>query len=164
MGKTFKISVNERVYDVDVGDLSESPVKVRIDGELFLVRVEEAAATAAVLLSEPASASPPPPAPVVAQAAERPVPSRQPTVEQQNKGAKAPPAVDSRMVTAPMPGVVLAVKVKVGDRVRNGEEMCTLESMKMELNIMAARDGVVSKVCVAVGQAVVHGTVLVELE
>jgi 3-methylcrotonyl-CoA carboxylase alpha subunit len=63
-----------------------------------------------------------------------------------------------------MPGTVLAVKVKVGDRVKHGQEVCIVESMKMELNIMATADEVVKKVCVAVGQSVVHGTILVEFE
>jgi len=56
------------------------------------------------------------------------------------------------------------VRVKAGDRVKRGEEMVLLESMKMELNILAGADGVVSRVHVSPGQAVSHGTVLVEFE
>jgi biotin carboxyl carrier protein len=63
-----------------------------------------------------------------------------------------------------MPGVVLAVRVKAGDKVKRGQEVCLLESMKMELNILAAADGVVKKVFVSQGQNVAHGTVLVEFE
>ncbi len=63
-----------------------------------------------------------------------------------------------------MPGVVLAVRVKEGDRVKRGEEVCLLESMKMELNILASADGMVKKVCVSQGQNVAHGTILVEFE
>ena len=143
MGKTFKITVNARTYDIEVGSLSENPVQVLVDGELFLVEVEKT--------SEMVPAAPPA-APVVTSVVEPP------------KMAKSPVATDARVITAPMPGVVLAVKVKAGDKVKSGEEVCILESMKMELNIMAARDGVVGKVCVTVGQSVVHGTVLMELE
>jgi biotin carboxyl carrier protein len=63
-----------------------------------------------------------------------------------------------------MPGVVLAVRVKAGDKVKRGEEMVLLESMKMELNILAGADGVVKKVCVAQGQNVAHGAILVEFQ
>jgi biotin carboxyl carrier protein len=63
-----------------------------------------------------------------------------------------------------MPGVVLAVRVKAGDRVKRGEEMVLLESMKMELNILAGADGVVRKVFVTQGQNVAHGAILVEFQ
>ncbi len=148
MGKTFKITINARTYDIEVGDLSTDPVEVVVNGEPFLVQVEQTV-TGSTLTT--------PSKPVLAPA----VPSR---AAEPTKVAKAPQAADDRKVTAPMPGVVLAMKVKAGDKVKRGEEVCTLESMKMELNIMAARDGVVSKICVAVGQSVVHGTVLMELE
>jgi len=147
MGKSFKITVNARTYDIEVGSTSENPVEVLVDGELFLVEVEKPAEKVVLAPTAPA-----PSTPAVTRSVEPP------------KAAKGPVATDARVITAPMPGVVLAVKVKSGEKVKTGEEVCTLESMKMELNIMAARDGVVSKVCVSVGQSVVHGTVLIELE
>jgi len=152
MGKIFKITVNARTYDIEVGDLSEDPVQVLVDGELLLVQVEQAVSPSPVA------------APSKPSIAVEPTPVRPRKAPEPVKATKAPQVADDRMVTAPMPGVVLAMKVKAGDNVKRGEEVCTLESMKMELNIMAARDGVVSKICVTVGQSVVHGTVLMELE
>jgi biotin carboxyl carrier protein len=151
MGKTFKMTVNAKTHDIEVGDLSENPVRVLVNGELFHVHVEE-------VVIAPPIAAPPSPAMTTGPAADAAPRSVEPA-----RATKASQATDTRVVTAPMPGVVLAVKVKPGDRVKIGEEVCTLESMKMELNIMASREGVVSKVCVAVGQSVVHGMVLVEL-
>ena len=155
MGKTFRITVNGRPYTVEVGDLSASPVQVTVDGQVFQVELEKAA---------------PVPAPAAAPAPEAPRPSPAPAAAAvpapvQAKGPPPAPAAGSgKNISAPMPGVVLAVRVKDGDRIRRGQEVCLLESMKMELNIMATADGVVKKVCVAVGQSVVHGTVLIEIE
>ena len=155
MGKTFRIVVNGVPYTVEVGHLSASPVEVKVDGQVFQVQVEKGAPVSNTPVAAGPKISTPPPAPA---AAAKPSPDQ----------AKAPPpapAVGSgKAITAPMPGVVLAVKVKDGDRVSRGQEVCLVESMKMELSIMATADGVVKKGCVAVGQSVVHGTVLVEIE
>lgn len=157
MGKTFRITVNGKPYVVEVGDLAALPVEVIVDGRVFLVEMEKAAPSSTVPAAAATGVSVPAPAPA---AAARPVPD-------QTKGpppAPAPAAGSGKDIIAPMPGVVLAVRVKDGDRVHRGQEVCLLESMKMELNIMASADGVVKRVRVAVGQSVVHGTVLIELE
>ena len=155
MGKTFRITVNGRPYAVEVGDLAASPVEVTVDGQVFQVELEKATPVSAPAVVAGPAVPGPSPAPAVAA---RPV-------SDQAKGPPPAPAAGSgKDITAPMPGVVLAVRVKDGDRIHRGQEVCLLESMKMELNIMASADGVVKKVCVAVGQSVVHGTVLVELE
>jgi len=70
--------------------------------------------------------------------------------------------VDS--LTSPMPATVIEVKVAVGDEVRSGQVMCVLESMKMEINIRAGRDGKIGGVNVGKGQVVEEGSVLVALE
>ena len=67
-------------------------------------------------------------------------------------------------VTAPMPGKVLAVKVKVGDSVTSGAPVLVLEAMKMENDIVAPKDGKVVAVNVKAGDSVESGAVLVSLE
>jgi biotin carboxyl carrier protein len=66
-------------------------------------------------------------------------------------------------VTAPMPGKVLKVLVKPGDRVKAGDVLVVLEAMKMETTLVAEGDAVVKRVRVAEGATVDHGAVLVEL-
>jgi acetyl-CoA/propionyl-CoA carboxylase biotin carboxyl carrier protein len=55
---------------------------------------------------------------------------------------------------APMPGSVLVVARSVGDAVSTGDTIVVLESMKMELALVAPIDGVVSELTVAVGDKV----------
>jgi biotin carboxyl carrier protein len=155
MGKTFRLTVNDKTYKVEIGDLSQSTIEVRVDGEMFSVRLESD-------VPEMDRG----PAPVISMAANPVAPAASPVMPSpKTKGPSTPPAAtDGKVLTAPMPGVVLAVRVKAGDRVKRGEEMVLLESMKMELNILAGADGVVKKVFVSQGQNVAHGAILVEFE
>lgn len=54
------------------------------------------------------------------------------------------------------PGVILAVRVKPGEQVTAGQEVCVLEAMKMQNSIRAKQSGVVSAVYVSDGQHVKH--------
>jgi len=63
-------------------------------------------------------------------------------------------------LTAPMPGTVLRVMKRKGEKVRAGEPMLTIEAMKMENEIRAPTDGVVAEIKVKEGDAVNKGEVL----
>ncbi len=67
-------------------------------------------------------------------------------------------------VHAPMPGIIIAVPVKVGDRVKQGDRVAILESMKMENELRAPRDGVVTHINVQPGSSVEKNAVLVVIE
>lgn len=111
---------------------------VNVNGTSYEVEVEEIAAGAA-----PAAA----PAPVAAAPAAAPAPVAAPA------GAAS--------VTAPMPGNILDVKVKVGDVVSENTVVVLLEAMKMENEIFAGVNGKVTAVNVAKGATVNSGDVLV---
>jgi 3-methylcrotonyl-CoA carboxylase alpha subunit len=65
---------------------------------------------------------------------------------------------------APMPGKVIDVKVKDGDKVRRGQPVMVLEAMKMEHTIAAPSDGTIKKVKFTVGELVDEAVELVEFE
>lgn len=67
-------------------------------------------------------------------------------------------------ITAPMGGKVIEVKVKVGDKVNEDDEVIILEAMKMELPVVATGSGTVKEVRCKEGDAVEADTVLVVLE
>lgn len=66
-------------------------------------------------------------------------------------------------VIAPMPGTVVAVPVAAGARVKRGDVLIVLESMKLETSLKAPRDGVVATVPLAPGATFDRGAVLVTL-
>ncbi len=123
---------------------------VTVNGQAYEVEVEEVggAPTAAPVRAAAPVAAPAPkaaPAPAVAPAAPKAAP-----------GAGDP-------VKSPMPGNILDVKVKVGDKVQNGTCLVVLEAMKMENEIPAPHDGTVTSVLVSKGATVGAGDVLVTL-
>ena len=67
-------------------------------------------------------------------------------------------------VKAPMPGKILEVLVKVGDQVKEDDEILMLEAMKMENPITSPRDGVVKEIFVDAGDTVLAGDVLLVVE
>jgi len=140
--KKLKLTVNNKSYEVEVGDLSDSPVTVTVNGQAYTVDyspVEEAATS---------SAAP------VASVVAAPTPA----------AAPAPAAAATGDITAPMPGVIVEVMVNPGDTVTAGQELCVLEAMKMKNAIRSTRDGVVAAVPVSAGQKVVYGATLVSFE
>jgi 3-methylcrotonyl-CoA carboxylase alpha subunit len=70
----------------------------------------------------------------------------------------------SGRITAPMPGRVLALHVKVGDSVEAGARLLVLEAMKMENRLSAPVAGKVIAIGAAEGDQVAEGTLLVEIE
>lgn len=73
-------------------------------------------------------------------------------------------AVEAGEVTPPMPGTVVKVLVAVGEAVTAGQRLIVVSAMKTETPLRAPRDGVVTAVNAAPGDAVRPGQVLVELE
>lgn len=67
-------------------------------------------------------------------------------------------------VRAHIAGTVFAISCAVGDRVREGDALLVLESMKMEMPVEAEDPGTVAAIACAVGDAVDEGQVLVVLE
>ncbi|MFH1141127.1 MAG: biotin/lipoyl-containing protein [Chloroflexota bacterium] len=151
MATNFRLSVRGKAYTVEVEDISHSPVIVRVNGETYEVQLEEAPDVAARV--EPAEA------PVVTPA--QPQASREQVPATGQVGTAAAPP---RAVVSPMPGKVLSVKVKPGDMVKRGDEVCVIESMKMQQSVKSQQNGRVKAVRVAEGQAVSTGQVLIELE
>jgi len=63
---------------------------------------------------------------------------------------------------APMPGLILEVKVKEGDTVKKGDQLLVLEAMKMENVIKSTGEGTIKKVLVKKGESVEKNHVLIE--
>ena len=125
--------------------------KIRVNGNEYEVEVEELNSPA---ISSPVRTAPSPAARPVLQEVKKPVnqAATTPTVE---NGASA--------VQAPMPGTILDVRVKAGDRVSKGQTLMILEAMKMENEILAPHDCSIKQVHVEKGASVSAGDILVTL-
>ena len=89
----------------------------------------------------------------------------EPAVKAEEKPAEAAKAViTGNTVTAPLPGRVIELKVKVGDTVKANDEVLVLEAMKMENSITTDYAGTVKQILVAEGQTVATDAVLMEIE
>jgi pyruvate carboxylase len=75
------------------------------------------------------------------------------------KRPKATPG-DAREVAAPMPGLVVTVAVRGGDKIKKGQKLLSLEAMKMETTLYAERDGTLAEVLVAPGTPVEAGELI----
>jgi len=73
-------------------------------------------------------------------------------------------ADSAKLVRCPMPGLVVAISVAVGQEVKAGEAVAVVEAMKMENVLRAERDAVVAKVNVSPGDVLAVDDVIVEFE
>ena len=146
--KRYRVTIDGRIYDVEIDDPLARPVTARLSGVAYSVDVEPArSAEQSPEKAEPADSS----------AADRAMPP-----------AGASPAPDTgpvatkpRAMTAPIPGVVVSIVVTVGQAVERGDELLTVEAMKM-FNVMRSPwAGTIATVHVKEGDHIVQGQPLV---
>lgn len=136
--------------------------RITVNGTTYEVEVEE--------LSRGAAAAPQPAQPQVSPPPRReasqpaPSPQNQQPAEQPKPAPKPQAAGGQGAVKAPMPGTILSIKVKEGDRVSAGDTLLILEAMKMENEINAPCDGTVTAVHVSEGASVNTGDPLINIE
>ncbi|MBR5366177.1 MAG: acetyl-CoA carboxylase biotin carboxyl carrier protein subunit [Clostridia bacterium] len=124
---------------------------VTVNGVTYEVLVEETD-TAAAAPAPTAAPKAPAPKPAVPKAAPEAAPKAAPS------GGEG-----SIKVTAPMPGTILKMNVKVGDTVKANDLVCVLEAMKMENEIFAKEGGIVKTVDAPQGSSVNSGDTIITL-
>ena len=141
--KEYKYTIDGNKYDVAINEVGETTAKVTVNGTEYTVEWEKPVEEKPVVKVQPAAK------PAAAPAA-----------------APAPAAttVSGNAIKTPLPGVIIDVKVNVGDTVKKGDTVVVLEAMKMENNINADRDGKVVAIQVAKGDTVADGAALIVLE
>mgnify|MGYP000947870608 FL=1 len=137
MMRRYRLKVGEREFAIDVQEQTADRYAVSVGGEAYEVTLAEDANPSAVSIA---------PRPTVA------LPPSRPAVTAGGKGA----------LTAPMPGVILEVKVKAGDAVERGQPVAVLDAMKMHNTIASPQTGVVAELLVAAGQTVDHGELILK--
>lgn len=143
--KEYKYKINGNEYKVTIADINENKAQVEVNGVSYEVELEQKPkATVSKPVVRPAA----PAAPAAS------APAAKPAASPAGKGG----------VKSPLPGVILDIKVNVGDVVKKGQTILILEAMKMENNINADRDGKIAAINVGKGDSVLEGTDLVIIE
>jgi biotin carboxyl carrier protein len=123
---------------------------VKINDKEYEVEVEQGKAT----LVKTSAAAP---------AASAPVPAAQPAAPAPAAPAPAAAPGGGEIIKAPMPGTVMEIK-PVGTHVKKGEILLIFEAMKMENEVFAPYDAVVSQVFVAKNAAIETGDALLAIQ
>jgi biotin carboxyl carrier protein len=71
---------------------------------------------------------------------------------------------DPRLILSFIPGTVIEILVKPGDKVKKGEDLMVLDAMKMQNKLKCPAEGVIKSITVTKGTRVSKGTLLAELE
>jgi len=138
----IQVKVNDALFTVQIDDVHARPVIATIDGERFEVWPQGEQRQDRELET------------VKSVSAVAPLPKKAQETKQTN----------SASINAPLPGVIISIETKAGEKVKVGQTLCTLEAMKMKNAIRSNRDGVVAEVLVSVGDQVQHGQALLRFE
>ncbi len=141
--KRFNFKINGNEYQTTVeqsGDL----LQISVNGKSYTTQIER---------DTEGSAKPSVPRPAAPKAAAA-APAAAPKVAAAGAG---------KAVESPLPGVVVSIAVSVGQSVKAGDTLLTLEAMKMENAILAEADGTVTRIIVSAGDTVQSGDPLVEV-
>ncbi len=142
--KEYKYKINGKDYKVIIGEIEGNIANVEVNGTSYKVEMEKKEAEQTAVK------------PIV-----RPAATPKPTVAPATQSATNVTPAGGKGVKSPLPGVILEVKVNVGDEVKKGQTIAILEAMKMENNINADRDGKIIAINVKAGDSVLEGTDLV---
>jgi glutaconyl-CoA/methylmalonyl-CoA decarboxylase subunit gamma len=132
----YIVTIGEKTYSVEIEDINARPVVARVDGDRFEVMPENGIQTGA--RNEAAH-----------------VKSAEPVASNSTSG-------DGNIVTAPLPGTVVEIFVKAGDKVETGQVLLVIEAMKMKNSIRSMWSGIVGEVLVSEGQTVAHKQALIK--
>lgn len=143
--KKFKFKIHGNDYQVEILQIEENIAEIDVNGSTYTVEIQQEAK---------ASKTPKLVRPKVFPSTEANIAKTSKPSEKKGVGR----------IKAPLPGTILEIKVKVGDKVKLGDRLLVMEAMKMENNINADKEGIVSSVKFNVGDSVLEGDVLVEIE
>jgi len=138
--KTYKFKVNENGYTVHIKSHEDNILNLEVNGSTYEVKLQQDIKKTKT--------------PTLVRAA-----SKRPA-----EPLKVNPKSQITKIVAPIPGVILAIDVKVGDTIKVGDRMLILEAMKMENNIVCEKPGTITAIKINVGQQVLQDEVMIELK
>ena len=155
--RTIEVTIEGKTYKVTIERFDGKQASVVVDGKKYDVDVN-----GMDLRTPPPSfgRGPYTPRPGIKT---QPIPQSNASSVSAPTSTIAPSTGDGGKITAPMPGLILNVMVKVGDRVESGMMVVKMEAMKMENEIPSTVSGIVKSVAVKKGDSVSTGETLLEI-
>lgn len=141
--RTYKFKINGNEYNVEINSVEGNIADVTVNGASYTVEMDTPVAPAPAAVPAGPAASAPAPTPAAP--------------------APAAPAGTGKVITSPLPGVIIEVSVKEGQAVKAGQKVAVIEAMKMENEIQASFDGTVTAVLVNKGDSVLEGAEIVKI-
>ncbi len=157
--KDMKLTINGKDYKVKIENFGSEEAIISVDGEKYTVGLKDLGIEKAPDIALQAQGT----VPVSTGGTKAPRMASAPV----STGAapKAATAASSgNVITAPLPGLIMDIKVKEGDTITSGQNVMIMEAMKMENHIPATMGGVIQSIDVKVGDSVSEGQVLLTLE
>lgn len=148
--KKYHLKINDNNYQVEVLSVEGNMAKVIVNDEPYEVMLDDKAVnddSPARIVEEILRES-------------KPAKSAAPAT---NNNKPAQPASGTSAVKSPLPGKILDIYVKIGDKIAVGQNIICLEAMKMENNIHSEKAGTVTAINVQKGDTVLEGDKLVEI-
>jgi biotin carboxyl carrier protein len=152
--KRLELEINGQSYAVVINDFTAYKARITVNGRQYEIGLKDLGLDQVSDIKPKLSSSQEQVPPVVKPAGAVP--------ETQLHRPKS--VIDSTAVVAPLPGLIQNIFVKVGDQVRAGQHVLTMEAMKMENEIQTSRDGVIKDIRVRIGDSVNEGDTLIILE
>ena len=162
----YNIMINNMEFNVEIGAVQDGFAEVIVNDELFDVNIanfQEVVAALPVATRQTRQ----PVRRQVQEAVTREAP--QPKRVQTAPALAAKPAVRPSVaaatgagaIKAPMPGLIIDIKIKEGDSVKPGQVVAVMEAMKMENDLRSTLSGTVKEICVQKGAQVSTGEILI---
>ncbi|HRZ96769.1 MAG TPA: biotin/lipoyl-binding protein [Paludibacter sp.] len=147
--KKFDFNINGDDYQVHIKSVEGDTAELEVNGTPYSVKIKQEIKTSKtpILVRKEVSTK---------QGDKRVLENLSPV----SSGSKP----SSKAIKSPLPGSVFKVLVSEGDTFKDGDILMVVESMKMENNILAERNGKILKICAHAGSAVLQDAVLFEVE
>jgi biotin carboxyl carrier protein len=144
----YTLTIDEQTFDVTIGTIQGNLAQVTVNQIPYYVKIDASGQVTPQAMTLAPAAGP------MALAA---MPVSAPAASPRKGGG-------SGTVTAPIPGKILTIMVKVGDTVTAGQVLAVIEAMKMENNIISPIDGTIKSISVAKDDDVGTGDVIMVVE
>tara|TARA_B100000029_G_scaffold431215_1_gene442666 strand:+ start:613 stop:1098 length:486 start_codon:yes stop_codon:yes gene_type:complete len=157
--KNYRVTIDGRVYEVEIDDPRARPVTARLSGTAYSVDIESGQVAP---VESDVKSSPPtlPEQKTTPNEFETESPAQE-TPNATNDSSPNSAQATAQGMTAPIPGVVSKVSVLPGQKVERGDELLTIEAMKMFNVMRSPSGGTIATVHVKQGDRVVQGQPLV---